>query len=93
MATLVITPEIEADAMRLAEATGQTPTEAMTHALQDKLRDVAIESHVPVKTIDIDAVMKLLRSFDGPVDYSLTEDEILGYDEHGIPEQPYLDRR
>ena len=27
-----------------------------------------------------------------PVDWSLTEDEILGYDEFGAPEQPYLSR-
>ena len=34
----------------------------------------------------------LHRVHAGPIDYSLTDDEILGYDKDGIPEQPYLGR-
>ncbi len=90
MATLVITPEIEADAMRLAEATGQTPTEAVADALRSKLKLFRLPSK---RKIDLDAVYALLESDKSPIDYSLTEDEILGYDEFGVPEQPYLNDR
>ena len=88
MAALVITPQIEADAQRLAERTGTTPSEAVAGALRDKLQTA--EPQPPKDFKKIDEILARLHA--GPVDYSATEDEILGYDKDGIPEQPYLDR-
>lgn len=88
MAGLVITPEIEADALRLAERTGVTPAEAVASALRKVL---AAQPLPRGKRLDeARAVLERIHSY--PVDYSLSEDEILGYDEFGVPEQPYLDR-
>ena len=90
MAPLVITPEIEADVQRLAERDGKTPTQAIADAVRKELGAPA-PPLPPKRDWDrIDALLKEIHSF--PVDYSLTEDEILGYDEFGVPEQPYLDR-
>jgi hypothetical protein len=89
MAVLVITPEIEADVQRLAERMGKTPTEAVATAVRKELS--VVPPVTPKRDWDrINALLKEIHSF--PVDYSLTEDEILGYDEFGVPEQPYLDR-
>lgn len=91
MATLMITPEMEENAQRLAAATGETPTEAVLSALSAKLTSLDIAPAVRRRP-DMDRIRQILDSIRGPIDYSLTEDEILGYDEDGIPEQPYLDR-
>jgi hypothetical protein len=91
MASLVITPEIEADARRLAEATGTTPTEAMANALRSQLHVIPVGRRQGKMSLsELQAI--LARVQDGPVDTALTDDEILGYDTDGIPEQPYLDR-
>ncbi len=89
MADLVITPEIEADAQRLAEALGTTPTEAVAKALRMSLLEPPyIRQSAKKSPEEIDALIRRLHVL--PVNRELTEDEILGYDEVGIPEQPYL---
>ncbi len=98
MAGLVITPEIEHDAHVLAERTGVTPTEAVERALRIEIdRGGAASSQVhpaeqhPHKNLEkIRAALERIHS--APVDNSLSQDEILGYDEFGVPEQPYLGR-
>ena len=91
MATLVISPEIERDAERLALCTGTTPEQAVANALRECLR--AVDSKPRRDAVDLDALHAFLENHRGPVDYSLSEDEILGYDESGAPEQPWLDDR
>ena len=91
MASLVLTPEMEENAKLLAAATGQTPTEAVLSALSAKLTSLHI-TPVVRRRPDMERIQQLLESMRGPIDYSLTEDEILGYDEDGFPEQPYLGR-
>ena len=96
MAALVITPEIEAAAQRLAEATGTTATEAVAEALRKQVALTPLPK--PLETAEerkarwerIDALLKQIHSM--PIDYSQSEDEILGYDAFGVPEQPYLGR-
>lgn len=90
MEALVITPEIEAAAQRLAEATGTTPTEALAEALRETLRDLPLPSSQPRKTAE--EILALIRSHQLTVINDLSEDEILGYDSFGIPEQPHLGR-
>ncbi len=91
MAGLVVTPEIEADAQLLAERTGVTPTEAVASALRTRLLQLP-----SVKLPGYKKSMEELHAlFDRhkltPVN-DLTEDEILGYDEFGVPEQPHFGR-
>jgi hypothetical protein len=89
MAALVITPELEAAAQKLAQRSGKTPTEAVVEAVRKELE---ILPALPPQR-DGKKIRAIIREFhSAPVDYSLTEDEILGYDEDGIPEQPYLGR-
>jgi antitoxin VapB len=90
MASLVITPEIEADLNRLAKVTGTTPAEAVAAAVREKLASAPVQRAIQDRASRIDELIRQLHAL--PVDMSLTEDEILGYDEDGIPEQPYLGR-
>ena len=89
MEALVITPEIEAAAQRLAERDGMTPTQAVEDALRTRLQE--LPQSKPRKSME-HLLATLHRVHAGPIDYSLTDDEILGYDKDGIPEQPYLGR-
>ena len=88
MEALVITPEIEAAAQTLAERTGKTPAEALAAALHETLRDVPLTSARPKKTAE--EVLALIRSHQLTVVNDESEDEILGYDHCGIPEQPHV---
>ena len=89
MAALVITPEIEADAQRLAERTGQTPTEVVAGALRERLQYLSSPgSAAPQKSVE--ELIALFQSHQLTPVNDLTEDEISGYDEFGIPEQPAL---
>lgn len=89
MEALVITPELEVAAQKLAERSGKTPTEAVVEAVRKELGP----TDDPRQPRDIAKIRAILaRIHASPVDMSLTEDEILGYDEYGVPEQPYLDR-
>lgn len=92
MATLVLTPEIEADVRRLADATGQTLTEAVASAVHEQLQKLPLVEPKRSKA-SVEELMALVKSYDLKPINDLTEDEILGYDGFGIPEQPYLDRR
>ena len=89
MAGLVITPEIEAAAQRLADATGKTPAEAVVEAL---VREAArMPAPRPPETPEerearLQKVDEIIRWFHSlPWDKSQTSDEIIGYDEHGLP--------
>ncbi len=97
MAALVITPEIEAAAQSLAEATGETPTEVVARTLRARLAEVAAQpSYGSKKTAQ--EVLAMIRSYNLPVSNDLSEAEILGLDEYGVPSQTtaqagYVDRR
>lgn len=97
MAALVITPEIEMNARRIAEITGETPTEVVARALRARLAEVAAEpSPGPKKTTE--EILAMIRSYNLPVNNDLSEAEILGLDEFGVPDQTtaqagYIDHR
>jgi antitoxin VapB len=72
-------------ARELAQATGETLTEAVTKALEERL-----QRERGLRDADFEArfrgVMEILREIDKlPVLDVRTPDELLGYDEHGLP--------
>lgn len=75
--------ETEQLARELAKETGETITEVIRKALQDRLQRVRGRRHarrLPEEVADILQRMDALPTLD-----QRTEDEILGYDENGVP--------
>jgi antitoxin VapB len=70
-------------ARELARLTGQSITEAVAQALEEKL---LAERRRRGKKINRDEVMRLVREIaSAPVLDPRTPEEILGYDERGLP--------
>ena len=83
MALSIKNSETERLARQVASETGESLTEAIQKALQERWERLKTRrrSHVLA-----DQVEDLLRRVDTlPTLDSRSEDEILGYDEHGIP--------
>jgi antitoxin VapB len=77
-------PETEQLARQLAKETGETITEVITTSLRERLRRVhGRRSSKALK----DEITEILARVDAlpRVNDHLTDDEILGYDENGIP--------
>lgn len=75
--------EAEQLARELAKETGETITEVVKRSLQDRLQRVRGRRHakgLPEQVADILQRMDALPTLD-----ERTEDEILGYDQGGIP--------
>lgn len=83
MALNIRNPEAEKLAEALARLTGETKTEAVTQALRDRLARVRRERTERRLADQLDEIA--LRCSRLPVLDSRTPDEILGYDEHGLP--------
>ena len=84
MALSIKNPEAERLARELARVTGESLTEAVTEALRDRL--VRKAGHKG----DLDQVRAEIRRIQArvaalPVLDDRTPDEIIGYDEHGLP--------
>jgi antitoxin VapB len=76
-------PETEELARQLAKETGETITEVIKKSLQDRLQRVRGRRHargLPEQVADILQRMDGLPTLDGR-----SEDEILGYDQDGLP--------
>jgi antitoxin VapB len=72
-------------ARELAQATGETLTEAVTRALEERLGRYRRRSQAEVDARR-SAMMEILKQIDKlPVLDNRTPDEILGYDEDGLP--------
>jgi antitoxin VapB len=76
-------PETEALAAELARLTGETKTEAVTRAVRDRLERVKRGRHRRSLADELDAIGKQCAAL--PVLDSRNTDEIVGYDEHGLP--------
>jgi antitoxin VapB len=75
----------EAKVRKLAKRTGRTLTAAIDHAVDQELARLAPprrnKGHVDRKKL-----AELLKHFDSlPVDDPRSHEEIIGYDEHGVP--------
>lgn len=85
MALSIKDPDVDQMARELADLTGETITETIKKSLQDRLKREKIrqsESVVPLRE-ELAAIRKRLAALPDLDDRS--PDEILGYDEHGLP--------
>lgn len=83
MALNIRNTETEKLAEALAKLTGETKTEAVTQALRDRLARLRRERSQRRLVDELDEIA--LHCARLPVRDSRTPDEILGYDEHGLP--------
>jgi antitoxin VapB len=83
MALSIKDPETERLARALAERTGESITVATRRALEERLRRVGSEARKAALLEDLEAIQRRWNAL--PVLDSRTPDEIVGYDEHGIP--------
>jgi len=83
MALSIKNDETERLARQVASETGESLTEAIQKALQERLERLKVRRR---RYILVGQVEDLLRRVDAlPTLDSRPEEEILGYDEHGIP--------
>jgi len=75
--------EVEHLARELSQKTGESLTEAILQALRERLQRVMGRHHPIGLTAQLDEIAKRCASL--PVLDSRSENDILGYDSHGIP--------
>lgn len=83
MALNIRNPEAELLAADLARLTGETKTEAVTRALRDRLARVRRERSRRRLADELDEIAQHCARL--PVRDTRTDEEILGYDEDGLP--------
>ena len=83
MALNIRNPEAEELARELAKRTGETKTEAVIKALRDRLARVRRERSKRRLADELEEIAKHYESL--PVLDDRSADEILGYDENGLP--------
>jgi len=83
MALNIRNAETEQLAETLAKLTGETKTEAVTQALRDRLARLRRERTRRRLADELDEIARHCSRL--PVLDARTPDEILGYDEHGLP--------
>ena len=83
MALNIRNPETERLAAALAKLTGETKTQAVTQALRDRLARVRQERRGRRLADELDEIARHCASL--AVRDSRTPEEILGYDERGLP--------
>lgn len=83
MALSIKHPEADRLARELASATGETLTEAIINALRERLRREQGRSRPPRLRDEIRAIRQRCAAL--PVKDHRSPDEILGYDEKGLP--------
>ena len=76
-------PDADRLARQLAAKTGETLTEAVMNALRERLSRVEAQRRTPSLRRELEAIRKRCSSL--PVLDARPSDEILGYDEHGLP--------
>lgn len=83
MALSIKNPETERLARELARTTGESLTEAVTQALRDRLVRATGRGRDPTLREDIRRIQDEVARL--PVLDDRTPDEIIGYDEYGLP--------
>jgi antitoxin VapB len=83
MALSIKDRETERLARELAQRTGETITVATRRALEERLRRTGSDARKAALMEDLEAIRRRLNAL--PVLDGRTPDEIIGYDENGIP--------
>ena len=83
MALNIRNPEAERLAEAVAKLAGETKTEAVTRALRDRLAKLRRERAGRRLADELDDIAQHCAAL--PVKDGRRADEILGYDEHGLP--------
>ena len=83
MALNIRNPETDRLAEALAQLTGETKTEAVTRALRDRLDRVRRERAHRRLADELDEIAQHCAAL--PMRDRRTPEDILGYDEHGLP--------
>ncbi|HEX4955514.1 MAG TPA: type II toxin-antitoxin system VapB family antitoxin [Thermoanaerobaculia bacterium] len=83
MALSIKHPEADLLARELAAVTGESLTDAVLNALKERLRRLRGRPTAPRLQDELAAIRKRCAAL--PVLDSRSADEILGYDEHGLP--------
>jgi antitoxin VapB len=76
-------PETEKLARTLAERTGESITVATRRAIEDRLRRTGSQARKAALLEDMEAMQRRLDAL--PVLDHRSPDEIIGYDENGVP--------
>ena len=86
MGILIRNSKTEAKVRMLAKRTGRTLTAAIEHAVDRELAELAPPRRKKGR-VDRKRLAEILAYFDSlpRANEHLTDDEILGYDEHGLP--------
>lgn len=88
MALNIKDPETDRLVRELAEQTGSTITDAIKTAVAHELaktRPDFTAEEIEKRRKGLQEIIERARARAHEIDYSLSEDEILGYDEHGVP--------
>lgn len=83
MALSIKDPETERLARELARRTGETITEATRKAIMERLRRLGSARRRKTLLEDLAAIRRRCAAL--PVRDARKPDEIIGYDEHGLP--------
>lgn len=83
MALSIKDRETEQLARKLAERTGETITVATKRALEERLRRTGTDARKAALLEDLEAIRRRMSAL--PVLDDRTPDEIIGYDENGLP--------
>jgi len=83
MAMSIKSLDVERLARELAAKTGESLTGAIHKALQERLERLKTERRKPVVVTQLEDILRRVDEL--PVLDSRTPDEILGYDDHGLP--------
>lgn len=83
MALNIKNPQTEELARLLSEATGESLTEAITAALRERLAAVSRVRDIEGVLADVERIQEMVAAL--PVLDTRSEDEILGYDDYGLP--------
>lgn len=83
MALNIKNPEAERLARELARQTGESVTEAIRKALEDRLQRVKARRIARSFVEDVQDILKRVDAL--PILDTRSEEQILNYDEHGIP--------
>ncbi len=86
MALLITNEKTERAVIALASATGESVDVAIEKAAEARLRRLSTEERGVASPVDMERVYALLREIDAmPTIDHRTPDEVLGYDENGLP--------